>query len=151
MRTILFTIAALTFSLNALAQHEGHECKKKEQIKLQKVNFITEKLQLTVEESQQFWPLYNEAEKKIDGYEKEMRQIMKKYKESKDVLTDAEVNEMADKMTELQVLAAKTEAEYFEKYKKVLSVRKVMELRGAEKEFHHDLLKQLKGGPPCRQ
>jgi hypothetical protein len=130
---------------NLSAQKCDENCKKKDQIKAQKVAFITDKLQLTVDEAQQFWPIYNEMDKKSNDIENQIRTIVKNYKTNKETLSNSELETMSDKMVELQVNSAKLDAEYYQKFKKVLSIRKIMELNQAEREFKHELLQKLKG------
>ena len=50
-----FTIIALIFSMILGAQNP-----KEEQIKTLRIGFITKSLNLTSQEAQQFWPIYNE-------------------------------------------------------------------------------------------
>lgn len=146
MKHILLTLFVLSGAFTSLYSQKCEEnCKKKDQIKAQKVAFITDKLQLTVEEAQQFWPIYNEMNKKSDEIEAQIRTIVKNYKKNKETLSNTELETMSDKMVELQVTSAKLDAEYYQKYKKVLSIRKIMELNQAEREFKHELLQQLKG------
>ena len=55
----LIPILVLLIGLSGYAQRDG---RMNERIKAQKVAFITEKLSLTAEEAQQFWPIYNAFE-----------------------------------------------------------------------------------------
>jgi hypothetical protein len=152
MKNILISLLILIgMYSNVSAQNCGDNCKKKEQIKAQKVAFITDKLQLTVEEAQQFWPIYNEMNKKSDDIENQIRTIVKNYKTNKETLSSSELETMADKMVELQVNSAKLDAEYYQKFKKVLPIRKIMELNQAEREFKHELLQKLKGCSPAKE
>lgn len=126
-------------------------CKRKEQIKSQKVAFITNKLQLTVEESQQFWPLYNEKNKKSEDIDKQERNIMQNYIKNKETLNNKELEVMADKLMEFELTSSKLDAEYYQLYKKVLPINKILELCEAERQFKHELLKQLKGCSPSKE
>ena len=120
-------------------------------MKADRVSFLTDKLQLTVEEAQQFWPVYNEMNKKSDEIEVQIRTIVQNYKKNKETLSITELETMSDKMMELQSYSTKLDAEYYQKYKKVLPIRKIMELNQAEREFKHELLKQLKGCTPAKE
>ncbi len=120
-------------------------CKRKEQIKSQKVAFITDKLQLTVDESQQFWPLYNEKDKKSEELDKQERVLMRNYKKNKETLSNKDLEAMSDKLMEIELTATKLDADYYQKFKKVLPINKLLELSEAERQFKHELLKQLKG------
>ncbi len=151
MKKILIILSVLAFFYNNSSAQCDEQCKKKEQIKAQKVSFITEKLNLTVEEAQQFWPVYNEKNKKSEDLEKEEKSIMQNYKKNKETLTIKEVEALSDKLIELEVASSKLDADYYVKFKKVLPVTKIMELSQAERQFKHELLKQLKGCSPSKE
>jgi hypothetical protein len=146
MKNIFFTLF-LTLCITSIIQAQKCDanCKKKDQIKAQKVAFITDRLQLTVEEAQQFWPVYNEMNKKSEELDNQIRTIVKNYKKNKETLSNTELETMADKLMELETSSSKLDAEYYLKYKKVLPIRKILELNQAEREFKHELLQQLKG------
>ena len=63
----LIPILILFISVSAFAQRGE---KMNERIKAQKIAFITEKLSLTSEEAQEFWPIYNEIEAKKETLRK---------------------------------------------------------------------------------
>jgi len=146
MKTLFLTTLLLSFTYaNLFSQGCNDQCKKKEQIKVQKVAFITEKLQLTVEEAQQFWPLYNEMNKKSDDVDLQIKNIVQNYKKNKETINASELESMTDKMMDLEASSAKLDQDYYLKFKKILTVKKIMELRLAERQFKHELLQQLKG------
>lgn len=147
MKNILLTsIFILLFIAGAFAQKEcSDHCKKMEQIKAQKVAFITDKLQLTVEEAQQFWPVYNEMNKKSEEIDAQIKKIVQNFKKNKETLTNTELEAMSDKMMELEASSSKLDQEYYLKFKKILPIMKILELHQAERQFKHELLQQLKG------
>lgn len=151
MKKILF-LSLMLFSVSLMAQPGEHHCKKREQLKAQKVAFLTERLNLSVEEAQKFWPVYNEFNAKVDEYDKEKRQIMKKYETEKDQLSDKEITEMYVKLIELETKELKATTEFRKEMKNILSIRKMMELQTAERMFKHELLNKIKhcgpGMPP---
>jgi len=52
---------------------------------------------------------------------------------------------LSDKLMEIELTSTKLDADYYQKYKKILPVNKILELCVAERQFKHELLKQLKG------
>ena len=84
-----FPILFLLFSLNFYAQSEKMK-QKKEQIKALKVAFLTTELDLTPNEAEKFWPIYNTYDdQQFDLRHQKVKPLMKKF--------DAET---LDKMTE---------------------------------------------------
>ena len=112
---------------------------KREKIEAVRVAFITQKLNLTVDESQKFWPVYNEYQDKLKAARQEFR------KQSNVFTNDKEAQDYLDAELLLKQRELSLYKEYYEKIKKTLPVKKVAELRQAEEDFKKELLKQLQG------
>lgn len=120
-------------------QDERHE-----NIETMKIGFITKKLDLTPEEAQKFWPVYNQYSDKIGELRKKRRQDNRDTKQKFDEMSDKEVeaavdNEMIFRQKELDV-----QKEYHSKFKSVLPMKKVAKLYAAEEQFKMELLNKLK-------
>lgn len=117
------------------AQDEGPLTQR---IQAQKVAFITDKLQLTPDEAQQFWPVYNQ-------YESDLKQIRQKYRPDANFLTmsdlDAEKHVLSLFDREQEELNLKKD--YFLRFKKILPIRKIAMLLRAELEFKEELVKKM--------
>ena len=124
-----------------------------ENIETLKIGFITKKLDLTPEEAQKFWPVYNQYSDKLQEIRKKRRQNYREAKQKFDEMTDKEVeqavdNEMTDRQKELDL-----QKEYHSKFKAVLPIKKVAKLYVAEEQFKMELLNKLKNKdrkPPVR-
>ncbi len=145
MRTLSIFILVLSAGI-AFAQPNKGGCKHQEQIKAQKIAYLTNKLDLSVQEAQAFWPVFNEYEKKKDDLFAAESDIAQKMAMS-DNLSDKEMAELTDKYIELQTAEAKLAAEYHLKFKKVLPAKKVMILYTSSRMFKRELLKQLRNCP----
>jgi len=120
----------LNFSLFAQDHRERYE-----QIEAIKVAFITKKLDLTTDEAQKFWPVYN-------NYQKELMELMKKRREDRqktDVSPNDKIN--ADLAYETRMLDLKKK--YKKLYSKAIPSEKILLLYQAEREFREHLIKQL--------
>ncbi len=134
MKRLRYILLFISISLTSFSQGG-----KKEKIEALRVAFITQQLNLTSDESQKFWPVYNEYQDKTRAARKEFKTIATTFnsdKEAQDFL-DAE---LLFKQRELNLYK-----EYYEKFKKILPLKKVAQLRMAEEEFKKELLKQLQG------
>lgn len=142
--TFYFLISLLlVLNLNGLAQHQHNNDSAdnhKNKFELMKIGFLTEKLDLSIQEAQLFWPVFN-------NYEAERKQIMGDHKKvdfSKisDKDADALLASNLDKETKLLAL----KKSYVEKFKKVLPAKKVLTLyqlgkrhgKGHHNGFKHD-------------
>ena len=138
MKNLIFTIVLLN-SLSIFSQES-----KSDKVEAMKVGFITNRLELTAKEAQVFWPLYNEYNSKMEKLRKTKRSDFEELKNKSENITDKEletfINEVfASKQKELDL-----QKEYYEKYAKVLPVKKVAMLYQAENQFKRELLRKIK-------
>ena len=130
---LLGIILFLNMSTELIAQERREHYQRIEAIK---VAFITKKLDLTTEEAQKFWPVYN-------NYQKELMVLMRKRREDRqktDIAPGDKIN--ADLAYESRMLDLKKK--YKKLYLKVIPAEKVLLLYQAEREFREHLIKQLK-------
>lgn len=125
---------------------KAQEQSKRDKIDALRIAFITKEVNLTSAEAQSFWPIYNEYLDKLEAIRKNFR---KSYNKSTnyDFKTDKEAEDYINAEIALRQSESNLLKEYYEKFKKVLPVKKVAKLRHAEEEFKKELLKQLKGNP----
>lgn len=112
---------------------------KKEKIEALRVAFITQKLNLTADESQKFWPVYNDYQDKLKAARQEFK------KQPTIFITDKDAQNYLDAELLLKQRAFTLYKEYYDKIKKTIPIKKVAELRQAEEDFKKELLKQLQG------
>ncbi|MNL35346.1 hypothetical protein D3C87_1573750 [compost metagenome] len=127
-------------STTAQAQRRSEEEIKK--IQDAKVAIITNRLNLTPEQSTGFWPMYNEYSQRRREIHRAQRKIIndKKAEGQNDeaVLSNLkEVQELRQKELDL-------EKEYQSKFLKVITASQVIELYKAERTFNDMLIQRLK-------
>jgi hypothetical protein len=138
----VITIMLLTFfSVSAaFAQRRSDEEMKK--IQDAKVAIITNRLNLTPEQSAGFWPVYNEyAQKRRDLHRAQRKIINDRKAEGK---TDEQVLENLKEVQELKQKELDLEKEYQGRFLKVISANQVVELYKAERTFNEMLIQRLK-------
>lgn len=114
-----------------------------ERVQALKVAFITKALNLTPEEAEKFWPIYNEYSDKRDVVRKQLQENRKKVKEQSETLTPEELIKLADEEMTLRQQDLDLQKEMHEKLKKVLPAKKLALLYVAEEDFKKELLKML--------
>jgi len=112
-------------------------------MKAERVSFLTDKLELTVQEAEKFWPIYNEYLAKREEMMWGKREKMKK-DFAPDQLTDEEMNEMLNDILDQEVKAAQLKKDYFNKIKAVLPIKKVLTLHRVEQEFMNHMLNKIR-------
>ncbi len=152
MKKLVF-LWVILFSLPVLAQPKGDGKAKKEKIQQMKIAYITKELDLSTEESEKFWPVYNEMEKKIKDNRKEKRELAKDLNTNLETLSEAEVKTKVVAIQQKDADELKLKIEYGEKIAGVIGYKKSVKLVSLERKFKQELLKEVKkrqeqnGGP----
>ncbi|WP_341216376.1 sensor of ECF-type sigma factor [uncultured Wocania sp.] len=143
MKTITLFIFTLFISFSILAQEKRGD--KHEKIKALKIAFITEKLDLTEKEAQQFWPIYNLHDDNINQIrQKKLRKIHYEIRQNKDDLSENQAANLLNRLTTAENNIHKERLQLTTKLKSIISAKKIILLKVAEEEFKHKMLKQFK-------
>ena len=138
MKRNLVLILLSLLGTSMIAQSKEKPCM--EDIKARKVAYITEVVQLTPEEAQVFWPLYNEFQQKNMEMHKKRRKLVKQIENS---ASEADYEAVNDAMIQLDVDEVLLRKTYYEKYKTILSAEKIHRLFKAEHGFKKVLLESF--------
>lgn len=112
---------------------------KYERVRAQRVAYITERLQLTPEEAQTFWPMVNELEAKLKA-------VKARYRSDKRIesMTNTEAKQFIDQQLKREQELQTLRAEYIRKATAVIPAQKVILFPKADREFKRDLLNRLR-------
>ena len=141
---LIFVFILSHLAINSFAQEDKSEMSIREQIKTEKIAFFTEKIGLTLNEAEKFWPVYNEYWDKKNKIINERKERMQAYLNHTESFSNKELEELADEYVNYRLQKAKLLDEYHEKFKEVLPVEKVMRLYMADYDFKSYLLKKIK-------
>ena len=116
---------------------------KKEALEALKVAFITQRLNLTPEEAQVFWPIYNQFETETETLRKKRREEKVAAMDDVSKLSDKEIEKLVDgeiifRQQELDIIK-----KYHAQFKKILPIKKVALLYKAQEDYKKELLKQI--------
>ena len=135
-----FLILTLFTITGAQAQRRSEDEIKR--IQDAKVAIITNRLNLTPEQSAGFWPVYNEYSQRRREIHRAQRKIINDKKaEGK---TDDQVLGNLKEVQDLRQKELDLEKEYQSKFLKVITAAQVIELYKAERTFNDMLLQRLK-------
>ncbi len=118
-------ILSLIFSSFTVLHAQDDENSRGEKIEALKIAFITQKLELTTDEAQKFWPVYNQ-------YEQEIRNIK-----------GGEVIDNEEKLLNIR-------KKYKPSFERILGRQKLNGLFNAERDFRTVLIRRLKNRNPQR-
>ena len=136
-------LGAFVFCLFASFVIYGQVGQGREKIKTLKVAFITERLSLTSEEAQVFWPIYNEHEKNTQRIRRKERLEIQSKLMDMDLLTNAEANQLLDELIALEQEKQDLHIEFIDKISQVISPKKTLLLIKAEEDFKRRLLREM--------
>lgn len=140
--TLLIVFCALGFS--SYAQTDQAISEKEKEIKSQKIAFFTDKIGLTLDEAQVFWPIYNDYWAKKNKIISDRKQKMTYFAENIDQLKNDEMVQFADQYIHYEMELAELLDEYHNKFKEILPIEKVMKIYLADYEFKTYLLKRIR-------
>jgi hypothetical protein len=145
-RGIIFIIVFAVFaSLQLKAQNPNLE-----KLNSYKIAFFTRKLNLTSQEAEKFWPVYNEFQDKRNAIQLERQILNRNINKNELNMSDKEMIEAGDKHISLQVQEASLSQEYHKKFREILSPAKIIRLYQAENQYRLLLLNELKDKQPLR-
>ena len=141
-KTIIIALLALTFCVKVSAQKGG-----KERMKAFKTAYITDELDLSAEEAEKFWPVYNQYDKKM--FKLKVERARKDRNRIKEVggpenLSDEEATSIIFGMLNSEKEASVTREEMYKELSKVLSPAKLLALYQAEMNFNKRLLHEYR-------
>jgi hypothetical protein len=148
MKTRIFTltILAILIGLPIYAQNPNME-----RLNAYKIAFFTKRLNLTPQEAEKFWPVYNEYQDMKYKIQLERQEINRNFNQNELNMSDREMIEAGDKFIGLEVREASLAQVFHNKIKTILSPVKVLRLYQAENLYRLQLLNQLQERREVRQ
>jgi Spy/CpxP family protein refolding chaperone len=139
----LFIVLGLMLLVNLTAQAQNGGGFQK--IENAKIALITNRLNLTPEQGQQFWPLYNE----FDSKKKDIRKNYRKLVNEINTLTTSDDKILANlkETLSLQQKEVDLSKEYMARFLKIINVRQLAELYKTEQLFTNMLIQRLNKNP----
>lgn len=139
----ILTIAIALFSFYGLSQPDTARQSKKDKIEQLKIAFITKELDLSTEEAEKFWPVYNDMNDALRKEKKARRTKGKELRENFDTLTEDEIKKKAIAMLDSKISEAKLKKEHTEKVAEIIGYKKTVKLLNVEQRFKKELLNKL--------
>jgi Spy/CpxP family protein refolding chaperone len=144
-----YPILFLLLSFSIFAQSEKFK-EKKEKIKAMKVAFLTTELDLTSNEAEKFWPLYNTFDdKQFELRHQKMRSYFRRMQgENLDKLSEKDASALLDQMEDNEDDLFNLRKKFVSSLREILPAIKIIKLKKAEEDFNRKLLQQYKERGP---
>jgi len=114
-----------------------------ERLNAYKIAFFTRKLNLSSQEAEEFWPVYNEFQEKRNEIQLERISLNRDFNQNSFDMNEKELTEAGDKLISLQVDEVNLAVEFHDRFKKILPPLKVLRLYQAENQYRMQLLNEL--------
>ena len=148
LKAVAVMAALLTVSAAVSAQNPQGKTENswREKMMAEKIGFLTAAMELTSEEAQAFWPVYNHLE---EQKEQQMRASRNAYRALSAALkegkSDDEIAEILAQYTSAQLASADLEAACISEYGKVLTPQKTARLIVGEEKFRRMQFQRFQG------
>lgn len=143
MKRILITCALATLLVAAFAQDNGPgklDNAARDKIYAARVAYITQRLGLTPEEAERFWPVYREFADRRGELRNELQDAKRRIDTQP---TPEQQRDMVDLRMKIKQRELDLEREYSQRMLNTISAQKYLNLQKAEDDFRNLLIRQL--------
>jgi hypothetical protein len=139
MKTAVYILIFSFFFIARPAFGQGNDAREK--IEAARIALITERLGLSSEQAQKFWPVYNE-------YDQQRRDLARQLQDAR---SQADVNQMTEEQSQnlmdfamsIRERQVQLEKHYAQRLTNVISAQQLLSLKKAEDDFRRMILRRL--------
>jgi hypothetical protein len=135
---VVLIVMMILSSLRVSAQNPNLE-----KLNSYKIAFFTQKLNLTSQEAEKFWPLYNDYQDRKNKIQVERVQMTRTVVQNGANMSDKELTELGDKYFGLEIKEADLSKEFYNNMKGTLPPLKIFKFYQAENQYKLVLLNEL--------
>jgi hypothetical protein len=136
-------IGALVIIMLVFASGYGQRRPAQERIKTLKVAFITERLSLSSDEAQAFWPIYNAHEEKLEDLKRRERTAIRSKLVDFENLSENQAADLLEQSMALEEEKHRQNMGFMKEVSQVISAKKAFLLIKAEEDFKKRLLREI--------
>ncbi len=144
IQSLVLIIVTLMICATPISAQEESKSDKEQEIKSQRIAFFTDKIGLTPDEAQVFWPIYNAYWDKKNSIIADRKEKMTYFAENFEIMSNEEMIKYADQYIHYEMELAELLDQYHIKFKEILPIDKVMKIYLADYEFKTYLLKKIR-------
>lgn len=137
----LMMVAAATAAPSAEAQGKASREQWMTEMRQYKRNYLAKELELTKEQQNKFFPLYETMEDECAALDEDTRQMERRISQAADA-SDLEYEKATEAMYDTKVKQAEIEREYAAKFKEVLTPKQLFRLKDADRKFARTMMRQ---------
>jgi Spy/CpxP family protein refolding chaperone len=130
--------------MTGYAQRGRGEDVDREKLESARVAFITNRLSLTSDQAEKFWPIYNKHNESRREYMSELHRISR---EAGDNPSEAKAKELIDRRFQIQEDMFKDEKAFMKEITKVITSVQAFKLSEANRDFTRQIYQMQRRGP----
>ena len=140
-------VAVLFITVYNFSQAQKREFEGYEKIKEERKEFITEGLELTDEQAEEFWPVYTVYLEDVYALMTENRKGRRKRRD----MSEPEAKTELDRMIALKRQELELQLTFYSDLGKVLSAKQILYLDYRERKFHQKVIEKFRKGRSKRE
>lgn len=142
MKNILVLLIALLTTVGCFAQRWNQD--DFERYKAQRVSYMTEKMKLTTDEAQKFWPIYNDFDNQRGELHFKKRELERKVQDEFDKLSKKDFEAINAEIVSTFLKEAELAKTFNDKFKQVLPISKVVLIGPTENDFRFKMIREYR-------
>jgi len=117
-----------------------------DKIETLEVAFITQELDLTTDEAQKFWPIFNDIKEERNNLIIEKKKLMYDMAKNFQAMTEQQAQVYVDRMLDIET--SLNESNFESRHRKIIKIignKRFLQLKKAESDFRKKLLREYRG------
>lgn len=143
-RTVTFFI--ISIFLVSFSQVFAQENQQMGQFKKEKMDYFNDKMDLTEQEKEAFWPIYDDHFNRVMKIHEDEKSLLSYFRTNAENLSEEEVDETIKKNFDIQQQKLDLEIKYHKKFVKAIGKKKTMIMYTLERDYRMHVLRKFRGG-----
>ena len=136
----------LTFMVGAQEERPNAQSRK-DKIEQLKIAFITKELNLSSEEAEKFWPVYNEMNDDLKAKKKIRKQKSNAIRKNYETMSESELEKQTLEVMDLEISEVQAKKKHMSKIADIVGYKKAVKLLTVEQRFKKELLNKVNSRP----
>lgn len=145
MKQLLFLLCVvLSTSISFAQRGDDDKGDKRDKIKALMVTHISKDLDLSAQEAEKFWPVFHEANGRLEDLQHNKRKMIRDFQSKLTKLSDADAQKYISELDSMDSAIAKIEQNAKNDIIKILGPKRFLVLKNAEMTFKREMLQEFK-------
>ena len=142
----IVTFFVLSVFMVSFSQVFAQENQQMGQFKQEKMDYFNEKMDLTEQQKEAFWPIYDDHFNRVMKIHEDEKSLLGYFSSNAEHLTEKEVDETIKKKFDIQQQKLDLEIQYHDKFVQAIGKKKTMIMYTLERDYRMHVLRKFRGG-----